>query len=113
MMLRGSRVMVCGLDSATMVAFLLALVVGFASPECIAWQGAPSGDTAPPKAPKVIQLEGIVEQAKQLIKDGKLDEAIKESDKALALEASVAAAPVYRGIAFKSKSDYEKYKNEI
>lgn len=107
MMLRGSRVKVCGLDSAKIVAFLLALVVGFASPECIAWQGAPSGDTAPPKAPKVIQLEGIVEQAKQLIKDGKLDEAIKESDKALALEATFAAAQVTRGMAFNAKGEYD------
>ena len=88
-------------------AAALIICCGSMTQPALGWQ-AQVGVDSPPKDPKVIQLEGIVAQALQLLDQGKPDEAIKEADKALAIDPSFAAAQVVRGRVFNAKRDYAK-----
>lgn len=106
MMSRGRSAIFRGLRWAAVAAPLILCSSVFVQP-AFGWQAQSVVDT-PPKDPKVIQLEGIVSQAIQLLEQGKVDEAISESDKALAIEPSFAAAQVVRGRAFNAKRDYVK-----
>ncbi len=106
MMLRGRIAIVKKLRPCTVAVVFTALLLASGG-EILAWQAKPAAVDGPPKDPKTIQLEGIVDQARQLISDGKFDQAIQESDKALALDAKFAAAHVTRGMAFNGKREYD------
>lgn len=73
--------------------------------ELSAFQAAPAA--APPVDPKTLQLEAIVSQARLRIEKSEWDLAIQESDKALAIDATFAAAQVTRGMAFNGKGEYD------
>ncbi len=111
MMLPDSRLLVCGLKSAT-TAVIAALFLGLGGSPCFAWQ-APAVADMPPKDPKVIQLEGIVEQAKKLINEKRYDLALAECDKALAMDSKFAAAIVARGMVFNAKGEYDNAMKEF
>lgn len=105
MMLSGSRLL------KSVVAVAAALFSGFGGTIGFAWQ-TPAADM-PPKDPKVIQLEGIVEQAAKLLEEKKFDLAVAECDKALAIEPKFAAANVVRGMVFNAQGDYDKAMKEF
>jgi tetratricopeptide (TPR) repeat protein len=102
---------VCAPALTLLVALALLLVVDIQP--VFAWQATPPAKVEPPKDPKTIQLEGIVTQATQLIREGKYDAGIQEADKALAIDAKFAAAQVARGMAFNGKGEYDTAMKEF
>ena len=87
--------------SIAIMSFLILATTG----ELIAFQAAPA--SPPAVDPKTRQLEAIVSLSHQRIVNSEWDLAIQESDKALAIDATFAAAQVTRGMAFNGKGEYD------
>lgn len=68
--------------------------------------------TAPLGSAPVVKVSenalNALNRGKDLHTEGKLDEAIKEYDRALAIDANLEYAYFYRGLAYQIKGDYEK-----
>ena len=92
------------LRSATSLT-LMSLLALATTGELIAFQTPPASPPAVDQ--KSRQLEGIVTQARQRIENSEWDLAIQESDKALTIDATFAAAQVTRGMAFNGQGEYD------
>lgn len=92
------------LRSATSLA-LMSLLALATTGELIAFQTPPA--SPPAVDPKTQQLEALVRQARQRIENSEWDLAIQESDKALTIDATFAAAQVTRGMAFNGQGEYD------